>query len=186
MTKRLTMMLLGVALILGMAGSANAISYVYSINAGNWLSGTIDIDTSSSSNFNANSVTSYDLNTTAWSHPNVGPISAYNWTPSTSSIGANFSFLTTINSSLRSLSFAGWNPLLNNNSVGPYTFTANEGYQYSQTINTRFGSFSITRTGTRGSTSGSGVSTPEPASLLLFGSGLAALGYWRYRKSLNA
>lgn len=188
--KRLFTMLLGVAFLFGMLGQAHAVPMYYDVNGtlngGGLLTGSMEID-SDAGPFNYIVPTTWTFMTSGGVDPVGNPISNFTYTPISSSLIFNFAALTFIGTDIttgRSLTFANYSPLLNQ--PGPYAIgSITESYKYSNPF--QIGSFTFTHniTDVRNG-SGTAASLPEPASVLLLGSGLAALGALRFRKCKKA
>ena len=167
-TKRLTLMLLGVALMLGMAGKVQADSIPYVVSGtfddGGMLSGTFSVDSTA-----ILPVTAWNLITSGGS----SGISGFTYNNITSLLLVNVGAWTLATNFGRVLSLSGYSPSLVGN-TGPYE------------IRNIFEASGWVARSNANSGSGSAAAVPEPASMLLFGSGIAALGALRYRKDKKA
>jgi hypothetical protein len=182
-------MLLCVVFLFGTFGQAHAVPMQYDVSGtlsgGGLLTGSMEID-SDAGWLNNIIPTTWTFMTSGGIDPNGNAISNFTYSPLSSSLLFNSAVLTFIGdlSTGRSLTFSGYSPLLNE--PGPYAIgSIKESYKYSNSG--QIGNFTFThniidvRTG-----SGSAASLPEPASILLFGSGIAALGALGYRKDKKA
>ena len=168
-TKRLTLMLLGVALMLGMAGKVQADSIPYVVSGtfddGGMLSGTFSVDSTA-----LFPVTAWNLITSGGS----SGISGFTYNNSTSLLLVNVGAWTLSTSLGRVLSLSGYNPSLFGN-TGPYEIR-----------NIWEASGWVARSNANSGSGSAVAAVPEPASILLFGSGIAALGALRNRKGKKA
>ena len=184
--KMLLTMLLSVAFLFGTFGQAHAVPMPYKVNGtfsdGGLLSGSMEID-SDAGPLNYIVPTSWSFMTSGGVDPIGNSISNFTYNPLSSSLLVNFSFLSLIFTDFgtgRSLIFTDYSPLLNQ--PGPYSIgSITESYNYAYP--TRFGTFNLPA---KRDGSGTAASLPEPASVLLLGSGFAALGALRYRKDKKA
>ncbi len=168
--KRMSSILLGVALVLGMASQGQAIPYQWDIDGtfrdGGKLKGTLTINSGA-----PNPVTAYNLTTSGGSWGGVGVTYRPGFAqsqiinnPNTSRFRINFIIASS------TLTLSGYSPNLTQ--PGPYAIS-----NVSERQRIFFKKFK------RG---GDAVATPEPGTILLLGSGLAGLGLWRLRKNSKA
>lgn len=183
-------MLLGVGLVFVLCGQAQAVPMSYNVNAilsgGGLLTGSMEID-SGAGPFNYIAPTTWTFMSSGGVDPIGNPISNFTYNPISSNLIINFSALSLILTDVgtgRSLRFRDYNPLLNE--PGPYSIgSIVETYKYS-TSSQFFGqTFTYDKFAVRDG-SGTVASVPEPASVLLLGSGLASLGALRFRKGKKA
>ena len=188
--KRLFTMLFGIALVFGMAAQAQADSMFYAVegtlSGGGQITGTMEIDSGAGPD-NYIAPTTWMFMTSGGVDPNGNSISNFTYNPISSSLIFNFAVLTFIGadpSTGRSLVFTGYSPSLNQ--PGPYAIgLIAETYKYTSSFQC-CGDRTITFDKTTARLgSGSAASVPEPASVLLLGSGIAVLGALRYRKGLK-
>ena len=175
-TKRLTMMLSGVALVLGLAGQAQAMPYQWDIdgifNDGGTLKGTLTID-----HTDLNPIQDYNLTTAGGSWGGIGLNYSPGILPPTfilTNSPTQSAFRITIGFADSTLRLSGFTPSLSQ--AGPYAISSISEVQ-------RVGFFRKKVVAAR---KGNAVATPEPGTILLFGSGLAGLGLWRLRKNRKA
>ena len=188
--KMLLTMLLGVAFLFGTFGQAHAVPMPYDVNGtlsgGGLLTGSMEID-SDAGLFNNIVPTTWTFMTSGGVDPNGNSISNFTYSPLSSSLLVNFSALSLIFTDLgtgRSLTFTDYSPLLNQ--PGPYSIgLIAETYKYSTSYQLFGQTYTYDKFAVRDG-SGTAASLPEPASVLLLGSGLAALGALRYRKDKKA
>ena len=189
--KQFTRVFLGVALAFGLAaGQAQAVPTPYKVsgtfNDGGSLTGTLEIDSSA---FFVGFISNWNLTTIGGS----SGITGATYDSSNSSIGffglqntANQTVLFSGNifGSNRTLELANYTPTLN---VASPSYAIGSIIETQKTVSGGFFNRKTTTVTNLGSGNANNpVATPEPASLILFGSGLAALGYWRYRKNKSA
>ncbi|MCA9497910.1 MAG: PEP-CTERM sorting domain-containing protein [Nitrospirales bacterium] len=183
---RLFKMLLGVAFVFGLVGQAHADPMLYAVNGtlsgGGQITGSMEIDSDGGPG-NYIVPTTWMFMTSGGVDPNGSPISNFTYSPTSSSLLFDLALLTFIGTDFstgRSLTFAGYSPLLNQ--PGPYAIgSITETYKYSNSFQILGRTFTHDEFATRDG-SGSVASLPEPSSAILLGSGLAALGALRYRK----
>lgn len=166
MKEAITFLFSGIFL-LGLVSQVQAIPIT--VNAtfsdGGTVSGTIEVRLGGVGG--ANRVTDWNLMTSGGSLPDF----TYDMNTSTDGIDTNSQTRFDSNSSNRILRLF-WDPNLNQTSTGPLALEANSAE--------RLGNI------TRFASGGAAVSTPEPGTILLFGSGLLGLGLWRYRKNVKS
>ena len=188
--KMLLTMLLGVAFLFGTFGQAHAVPMPYDVNGtlsgGGLLTGSMEID-SDAGLFNNIVPTTWTFMTSGGVDPIGNPISNFTYSPLSSSLIFNFSALSLIFTDFgtgRSLTFTDYSPLLNQ--PGPYSVgLIAETYKYSTSYQFFGQTYTYDKFAVRDG-SGTAASLPEPASVLLLGSGLAALGALRFRKGNKA
>ena len=184
--KQTTTGLLSGLFLLGMVGQAQAIPVTYNVNGifddGGTLNGTVDIDTDPAV---ANAARIGDVSLTVSDN---GVFTMLTYTQ-VSSVVTNDNDVTRLSITSGAALPAGailrelvlnWAPELNGGGTGPFAFDLNapasrERFRIPGQPNP-----------SRILVSGSAVATPEPGTILLFGSGLLGLGLWRYRKTQNS
>ena len=188
-TKRVTTMLLGVSLVFCMAGQGQAGSIQYNVfgtfDDGGTLGGTLSMDYTLT-----NPITGWELETSGGINPAGGAISSFMYNEDTSKLrrrnnSPELTFIRDTQSGVtRRLTLKDYNPYLDQLGDSYSIGTISEKYNY---INNRGRTRRFTRDNTNsGPGTADTITNPEPASLLLFGSGLIALGYWRYRQQKQA
>lgn len=192
--KRAMTGLLSGLFLLGMVSQVQAISTTYNIvdglfEDGGTINGSITLDVGPGIG-GANRLIDFNLTTSAF-----GAFSGFNYTPGTTDAPPTRSFNGRVRLQTNTLQPAGanfrrlvlrFNPNLNTNAAlsgSPLLLGGNS----RERINFPGGpSTNFTRDAVSGGGGGSAVATPEPGTILLFGSGLLGLGLWRYRRNLKS
>jgi hypothetical protein len=171
-TKRITMLLFGVILVLGIAGQAQAVPMQYTVSGmfddGGKLLGQMTIDSDPGAPEPAPIV---DWSLTA----SGGGITGFTYNDTTSFLLVNAGSWTVATNFGRTLLLAGYSPSLVGNAgvQREIQFIAEHTWREGSRTNKYSGPGSV-------------IANPEPSTVLLFGTGLLGLGAWRFRKGRKA